>query len=83
MKLGVLFRMEKEYTKALVHFKKALKINPNLMDVFINFISTYMEMKEYDTALEKCDTQLEITPGNPVAHGLIYNLKGEIFLLKK
>jgi tetratricopeptide (TPR) repeat protein len=79
-RLGNLFIMDKKPDKALTIYDKALAINPNLMDVFINMIRLYSAEKEYQTALDRCDAHLEAMQApSPVVVSIIQGLRGNLF----
>jgi len=75
--------VKEEPEAALENFEIALKINPNLMDVFTNIISLHASRKDYKTALDKCDAYLQMVEDNPVVTSIILNLKGNLLLATK
>jgi tetratricopeptide (TPR) repeat protein len=82
-RLGILYRLIKEYDLALKNFEKAMSINPNLMDVFTNIILVHVDKKEFETAMLKCDSQLETMQGKPELLAIIHNLKGKLYLAQR
>jgi len=79
-RLGLLQRMQKDNKAAMTNFEKALKLNPNLMDVFSNVISMYNSQELFDKALERCDRQMTLVADIPAVHSILFNLKGKILL---
>lgn len=77
-RLGVAYRLEKEFNPAIKNLKKALELNPRLMDVFINLVSVYAEMDDYNTAITLCDTHLEKVRTEPVIAAIVLNSKGTL-----
>jgi len=78
-RLGLLQRLLKKYDPALQNLNKAMALNPYHMDVFSNIILVHAGKKEFDTALLKCDEQLEKVKDTPELKSIIHNLKGEIY----
>jgi tetratricopeptide (TPR) repeat protein len=79
--LGNLYIANKETDKALEIYERALVINPNLMDVFVNMIRVYTAKKEYRAALNRCETHLErIGNASPVVVSTIEELKGTLYM---
>lgn len=66
----------KRYNEAAIAFKKAIKVDPDKPDAFINLGSTYVFLKEYKKAQENYDKAIQIDPENLTAH---YNI-GDISL---
>jgi len=79
-RLGILYRLIKEYDLSLKNFEKAMSINPYLMDAFTNIILVHVEKKEIKTAMLKCDSQLKSIQGKPELLAIIHNLKGKLYL---
>jgi len=79
-RLGLLYRMQKDYGTAMTNFEKAISINPRLMDVFTNIVLLYAGDKKFDKALRMCDQQLKRVSESPASMAIIYNIKGGIYL---
>jgi tetratricopeptide (TPR) repeat protein len=79
-RLGILERSEKNYDLAIRYLNRALKIDPDLMDVFSILISVYALQGEYTKALDICDTHLATQGKNPVVAGVVLNLKANLYL---
>jgi tetratricopeptide (TPR) repeat protein len=50
------------------------------MDVFTNIILVHAAKKEYDQALKRCDSQLQLLDNAPLPSAVINNLKGRLYL---
>jgi tetratricopeptide (TPR) repeat protein len=81
--LGFLQRLLKRYDLALENLNKAMTINPGLMNAFTNIVLVYADKKEFETALLKCDEQLEKISGDPARSSMIHNLKGNLLLAQR
>jgi tetratricopeptide (TPR) repeat protein len=79
-RLGFLQRALRQHDAAVYNFEKALALNPNLMDVFTNLILVHASQKEYDRALKRCDSQLQLVDNAPLPSAVINNLKGGLYL---
>jgi len=79
-RLGYLQRIRGQYDAALENFKKALSINPNLMDVFTNVVAVHVARNEFDAAVAECQQQLERMADKPKLASLIYNLQAGVYL---
>jgi tetratricopeptide (TPR) repeat protein len=66
---------EKSYYEAIECFEKALQLNPNYAEAFMDMAWSYYKLQDYGTAEEKIDIALKINPNLPDA----YNIKGKIF----
>jgi tetratricopeptide (TPR) repeat protein len=82
-RLGLLQRSAKKYDDALESFNTALKLNPMLMDVFTNIVMFYGAKGQVETALDRCDEQLNTVGDSSVHRAIINNLKGGLFLAQK
>ncbi|MDL2321324.1 tetratricopeptide repeat protein, partial [Desulfosarcina sp. OttesenSCG-928-B08] len=82
-RLGLVQRMMKNDADALKNFNAALELNPLLMDVFTSLVMLYGANNELDTALTRCDAQLEKVGDSALHKAIINNLKGAIFLAQK
>jgi tetratricopeptide (TPR) repeat protein len=79
-RLGLVNRLQKQNDLAMQNFKKALDLNPNLMDVFTNVVLMHAAQKDLQGALKACDQQLTKVGDNRTAKAMIYNLKGGVYL---
>jgi len=79
-RLGLLNRFQKQYDRAMENFEKALAINPRLMDVFTNIIVLHTEKNDIETAVEKCNKQIDIVKESPGSMAIVYNLKGGLYM---
>ncbi|MBU4186346.1 MAG: tetratricopeptide repeat protein, partial [Proteobacteria bacterium] len=79
-RLGLLQRLLGKYDLALANFDKAMTINNKLVDVFTNIILVHVAKKEFDTAINKCEKQIEIVKDHPALIAVVHNLKGGLYL---
>ena len=69
----------KLYKKALISLNKALKINPNISEIYFAKSNVYLKIGELQNAKTDLETGLSIEPNN---HKAIFQL-GNIFLMEK
>lgn len=83
--LGVSFLRAAEYEKAIDNFKKALKLNPHLLDVYVYLIAAHRMKSDYGSALKaskiflektKSEKDLELLPRALSVTGTIYFFLG-------
>jgi glycosyltransferase involved in cell wall biosynthesis len=84
--LGHLYHMEKEYSKAMDCFMKALNLNPDLKDIRIALSEIYFRQYDLENLVEQCDALLRDLnlPRNMTINsfwdlGLLYRKMGETF----
>ena len=82
-RMGLVKRATQQYDDAMQNFEKALSLAPEFVEAFTNIILIHAAKKEYDTAQEKCDQQLELYQGNANATAYVYNLKGRLYLSQR
>jgi len=82
-RLGLVKQQQGQNDLAMQNFKKALDINPNLMDVFSSVVFLLSGQKDLSGALNACDRQLEKVGDNKTARAAIFNLKGGVYLALK
>jgi len=85
------FRMErlvvlkKKYGQMIENFEAALAKNPALVKVFETIILMHVANEDYQTAIERCEQQVDTlknTPDiEPVQLAFIYNIKGGVYLV--
>ena len=79
--MGLLYRLKNQPSSAQDFFEKALSLKPNYMDAFVNLISLLIDRKEIDSAVKKCNAQIQVLKGDPESMAVVYNLKGKLFML--
>ena len=62
--LGIINKIKQNLGEALYHYKKALEIEPNQIDIMINYASLLYQNHNYDDALKYYDKALEINASN-------------------
>lgn len=60
--LGILYRRQGKFEKALDQYKKALKVNPNNENIYYNMGRIYFETKRYEEARSTFNQALKINP---------------------
>lgn len=61
-------RNEKNYTKAIFYFSKAIETKPNYDVAFSNRGNAYRLLKEYDKALTDINKAIQISPKDTLLH---------------
>lgn len=62
---GNAFYKAKNFDKAIEKYSEAISINPAEMIYYSNLAAVYMEMGDFDTAIEQCDKGIEIRYDGP------------------
>ena len=75
--LGDLLYQKKEYEDASRRFKKALKINPGLVEVRCKLGLSYMKKGEYEKAESELERCLEAEPDLRTARDALEKIRGE------
>jgi tetratricopeptide (TPR) repeat protein len=78
-RLGIAQKIAQNYPVAIEYFEKALSLNTKSMDVFQSLIATMAAENLYDTAIKRCDKQLEIVMDSPLSMAVVYNLKANLY----
>ena len=77
--LGVAFFNNQKYEEAIVNFKKALNLNPNLLHAYNYIGNALQERKQFDEAITYYQKAIQINPDDPTAYmnlGILYqNIK--------
>ena len=76
--LGNVLLQKGQVDDAMIHFQKALQINPDYADAHINLGNTLLQKGRVDDAIAHCQTALQINPRLAGAHNNLGNA-----LLKK
>ncbi len=69
--LGIIYRRQKRYQKAINQYKKAVKVNPTDENIFYNMGRTYFDMEDLENAKVILEKALEINPGFKEATSMI------------
>jgi len=79
--LGNLYRVSRQYKKAIEEFTKALELDPNFGLAMNHMAYTYSAMEEYEKAIEYLQKYLSLSPedANPLdSMGEIYLIMGNL-----
>ena len=74
-KKGFEFHNHGSLDKAIEEYQKALKLNPNFLEVYMNLGAIYVDKKDYDQAIQQFKKVVELNYYNGKAHynlGLVY-----------
>ena len=77
---GLAFENSRQYDKAIMHYTKALELNPQLFEAFNNRGNAYREKGEFDRAIADHNAAIQLKPDDADAYnnrGLDYCGKGE------
>ncbi len=77
-RLGIVQRHARHYKDAISSFETALSKNEKLVDVFANLILVYVDQKDFDSALTRCNEQMKKVGNSSIHKAVIYNLKGGV-----
>jgi serine/threonine-protein kinase len=66
--MGIIKLNNEDYNAALVLFNKAIEINKESADLFINRAATRINLLDYQGANEDCDNAVKIDPNNYMAY---------------
>ncbi len=82
-RMGLVKSYQKKYEQSEQVLKKALEINPLLMDVFTLTLSNNIALKRYSVAHKLCKKQLELTADKPNLICAVHNLEASVFMAEK
>jgi tetratricopeptide (TPR) repeat protein len=71
--LGKAYLGKKQYNAALLYYKKAIEIVPNVVDGYISLADFYNEIGNYDEAINTLNKALEIEPNDARLHSELTN----------
>ena len=77
---GLTYQNRRIYEKAVAHYTEALKLNPKLVEAFINRGNTYSSRGEHDRAIEDFTKAIELKPDYTEAYynrGNAYREQGD------
>ncbi len=68
---GLMARQQHQVDVEIDEFSKAIELDPNLADAFVNLGAAYMEKHDYGAAIAPCKHALELSPDLAAAHQLL------------
>jgi tetratricopeptide (TPR) repeat protein len=72
------FQKAEEWKKAIASYKKALKADPNFVEVYDNCGASYRRLGDLENAIKCYKKSIELYPQGPMAHmnlGLVYAIQ--------
>lgn len=78
--IGMIHHDWEDYDSAVFYYKKAIDVNPNFIDPWVNIGVSYRLMEEYDLAAESYAKAMELDPNDTellVSLGALYVVKEE------
>ncbi len=78
--LGTIFYYEEDHKKAILHYKEAIRINPNLAEAHYNLGNLFYNSKQYEDAEKEYREAVRINPNLAEPH---YNLGLLLYDLKR
>lgn len=72
--LGEAYENQKNYSKALIEYDKALRINPKAPGLHYDLGQTYWEMKQFDKAVPNLERELALNPYHASANYVLGNI---------
>jgi tetratricopeptide (TPR) repeat protein len=79
-KKGFEFHNQGSLDQAAEEYQEAIKLNPNLMEAYINLGAIYVDKKDYDKAIQQFKKVVELNYFNAKAHynlGMVYVYQGD------
>jgi tetratricopeptide (TPR) repeat protein len=76
--LGIIYRRQKRYQKAINQYKKAVKVNPTDENIYYNMGRTYFDMEEFENAKIILEQALEINPNFKEATSMIKTIDRQL-----
>jgi len=68
---AIAFYKTKNYDKSILYFNKAISMNPNNVTYYNNFISVYMDLKDWQKVKEIAEKALSVDANDPMANMLM------------
>ena len=59
---------ENKYDQALVHYKKAVELSPDNIEVRMKLADSYLHLKDYTSMIEQCNAVIKINPKFPKSY---------------
>ncbi len=72
---GLTYQNRRNYERAVEHYTKALRLNPQLAEAYINRGNTYLNIGDFDRALSDYTGAIRIKPNFAMA----YNNRGKVY----
>ena len=76
---AIFYQQSRNWDKALKHYSKAAKLNPNNPDIYNNIGVIYKELRQYDQAIEEFLKAIDLSP----EYAKPYNNIGVVYYAKK
>ncbi len=73
--LGIIYRRQGRYQRAINQYKKALKVSPDDENIYYNLGRTYFEMEEFEKARVVLTKALEINPAFAEAKSMLKTIE--------
>lgn len=68
--LGVTYLMNFNYSKAILHYKNCLEVNPNFAPAHLNISISYLKTYNFDDTLHHLDKAINLTPDMHQAYAI-------------
>ncbi len=68
---GASLARENNYDQALIHFRKAVELSPDNIEVRMKLADSYLHLKDYANMIEQCNAVININPKFPKSY---YNI---------
>jgi predicted O-linked N-acetylglucosamine transferase (SPINDLY family) len=65
---GIVLFNNQQYDEAIIHFQKALELNPNLIHAYNYLGNAFQEKKQFDEAIPYYRKAIQINPTDPTAY---------------
>ena len=66
--VGVMLFNNRQYDEAIVHFKKALELNPDLIHAYNYLGNAFQEKKQFDESITYYQKAIQVNPADPTAY---------------
>ncbi|KJS28669.1 MAG: hypothetical protein VR64_23395 [Desulfatitalea sp. BRH_c12] len=76
---GMLLRVGADNAGALASFEKALALDKGQLDVLAQIVGIYASRNDFETALARCERQMDLVKESPFHQAFILNLKGRLY----
>ena len=72
---GIKDNLNSNFDGALVHFNKAISIDANNAEAYLNIGNTYFNLKKYDLSMQSANKAIELIN----TYGKAYHLRAELY----
>ena len=72
---GIKDNLNSDFEEALVHFNKAIILDPNNAEAYLNLGSTYFNLMKYDLSMKNANKAVELDS----KYGKAYHLRAELY----